>query len=598
MLYPEEIIEEVRLRNDIVEVVSAYVRLERKGRSYWGLCPFHSEKTPSFSVEPNKQFYYCFGCHRGGSVIQFIMNIENLGFVEALKFLADRAGIALPESEDPQERAKAEQRKKILEINRQAARFYFRTLAGKRGLEAQNYLKKRGLQANTIKKFGLGYAPAEWDELSRELLGSRFPEDLLIKSGLSIRAKSGELVDRFRDRIMFPIFDIRGNIIGFGGRVLDGSTPKYMNSPDTPVYNKSRELYGLNYARMSSSKKLLIVEGYMDVISLHQAGIDFAVASLGTALTKMQAWILKKYAEEVIIAYDSDSAGQAATMRGLEILEETGCNVRVLILPEGKDPDEYVRNHGPEKFKNLIDRAISLLDYKIRVQRNMHNLDTLEDKLKLLNGIADTLAEHDNPIERELYARNYAKEYGISFEALQEEINKRVNRKNRSRNYSTSVRDGRDISPAVQNNEGFDARYSELEYMLLVLLCHENRFFKLVSESYDLESYKDRQAKEIARKLYRKLEENKSCVLAELLSELDPGSASYLVRLSETKGEVSEPEKAIRQILNKLEILKLEDLQKQTIDRIKNEQNGKIRQQLGLEFSIRAEKIAELKKKV
>lgn len=598
MLYPEEIIEEVRLRNDIVEVVSAYVRLERKGRSYWGLCPFHSEKTPSFSVEPNKQFYYCFGCHRGGSVIQFIMNIENLGFVEALKFLADRAGIALPESEDPQERAKAEQRKKILEINRQAARFYFRTLAGKRGLEAQNYLKKRGLQANTIKKFGLGYAPAEWDELSRELLGSRFPEDLLIKSGLSIRAKSGELVDRFRDRIMFPIFDIRGNIIGFGGRVLDGSTPKYMNSPDTPVYNKSRELYGLNYARMSSSKKLLIVEGYMDVISLHQAGIDFAVASLGTALTKMQAWILKKYAEEVIIAYDSDSAGQAATMRGLEILEETGCNVRVLILPEGKDPDEYVRNHGPEKFKNLIDRAISLLDYKIRVQRNMHNLDTLEDKLKLLNGIADTLAEHDNPIERELYARNYAKEYGISFEALQEEINKRVNRKNRSRNYSTSVRDGRDISSAVQNNEGFDARYSELEYMLLVLLCHENRFFKLVSESYDLESYKDRQAKEIARKLYRKLEENKSCVLAELLSELDPGSASYLVRLSETKGEVSEPEKAIRQILNKLEILKLEDLQKQTIDRIKNEQNGKIRQQLGLEFSIRAEKIAELKKKV
>lgn len=598
MLYPEEIIEEVRLRNDIVEVVSAYVRLERKGRSYWGLCPFHSEKTPSFSVEPNKQFYYCFGCHRGGSVIQFIMNIENLGFVEALKFLADRAGIALPESEDPQERAKAEQRKKILEINRQAARFYFRTLAGKRGLEAQNYLKKRGLQANTIKKFGLGYAPAEWDELSRELLGSRFPEDLLIKSGLSIRAKSGELVDRFRDRIMFPIFDIRGNIIGFGGRVLDGSTPKYMNSPDTPVYNKSRELYGLNYARMSSSKKLLIVEGYMDVISLHQAGIDFAVASLGTALTKMQAWILKKYAEEVIIAYDSDSAGQAATMRGLEILEETGCNVRVLILPEGKDPDEYVRNHGPEKFKNLIDRAISLLDYKIRVQRNMHNLDTLEDKLKLLNGIADTLAEHDNPIGRELYARNYAKEYGISFEALQEEINKRVNRKNRSRNYSTSVRDGRDISSAVQNNEGFDARYSELEYMLLVLLCHENRFFKLVSESYDLESYKDRQAKEIARKLYRKLEENKSCVLAELLSELDPGSASYLVRLSETKGEVSEPEKAIRQILNKLEILKLEDLQKQTIDRIKNEQNGKIRQQLGLEFSIRAEKIAELKKKV
>jgi len=598
MLYPEQIIEEVRLRNDIVEVVSGYVKLEKKGRSYWGLCPFHNEKTPSFSVEPNKQFFYCFGCNKGGSVIHFIMNIENLEFVEALKFLADRAGIALPESEDPHEREKAEQRKIILEINRQAARFYFKTLAGKDGLKAQDYLKKRGLLAKTIKQFGLGYAPAGWDVLTRELQKQHFPEDLLIKSGLSIRAKSGELIDRFRDRIMFPIFDIRGSIIGFGGRVLDGSTPKYMNSPDTPVYNKSRELYGLNYARMSSSKRLLIVEGYMDVISLHQAGIDFAVASLGTALTRMQAWILKKYAEEVIIAYDSDSAGQAATMRGLEILNDTGCKVKVLVLPEGKDPDEYIRIHGPEKFKNLIDRAISLLDYKIRVKKNMHNLDTLEDKLKLLNGIADTLAEHDNPIERELYAKNYAQEYGISYESLMEEINKRASRKSGAGDFIASVRNGRGQLAAVQKKEGFDPRYSELEHMLLVLLCHENRFFKLISQNYDLESYRDRQAGEIARKLYRKLEENKSCVLAELLNDLDPGRASYLVRLSETKGEINEPEKAIRQILNKLEILKLEDLQKQTIERIKNEQNGEVRQQLGLEFSIRAEKIAELKKKL
>ena len=289
MLYPEQIIEEVRLRNDIVEVVSGYLKLERKGRSYWGLCPFHSEKTPSFSVEPSKQFFYCFGCNRGGSVIQFIMNIENLEFVEALKFLADRAGITLPESEDPRERDRAKRRKKILELNRQAARFYFKTLAGEHGLDAQNYLINRGLSAKTIKKFGLGYSPTGWDELTRVLLENQFSEDLLLESGLSIRAKSGELIDRFRGRIMFPIFDIRGNIIGFGGRVTDGSMPKYMNSPDTPVYNKSRELYGLNYARSSSSKRLLIVEGYMDVISLHQAGIDFAVASLGTALTKMQA---------------------------------------------------------------------------------------------------------------------------------------------------------------------------------------------------------------------------------------------------------------------------------------------------------------------
>ena len=269
------------------------------------------------------------------------MNIENLEFVDALKLLADRAGIALPESEDPKERERARRRKKIIELNRLAARFFFSSLAGDNGLEARNYLYRRRLSDKTIRKFGLGYSPAGWDELTRMLLENKYPESLLLESGLSVRSKSGELIDRFRGRIMFPIFNIRGNIIGFGGRVLDGSMPKYMNSPDTPVYNKSRELYGLNYARTSSSKRLLIVEGYMDVISLHQAGIDFAVASLGTALTKMQGWILKKYSEEVIIAYDSDAAGRAATLRGLEILEEAGCNVRVLIMPEGKDPDEY-----------------------------------------------------------------------------------------------------------------------------------------------------------------------------------------------------------------------------------------------------------------
>lgn len=596
MYYPEQVIEEVRLRNDIVEVVSSYVRLEKKGRSYWGLCPFHSEKTPSFSVEPTKQFFYCFGCNRGGSVIQFIMYIENLEFVDALKLLAERAGITLPEADDPRERERARRRKEILELNRLAARFYFKTLASERGREAQNYLKKRGLSAETIKKFGLGYSPTGWDELTRVLLENKFPEGLLIESGLSVRAKSGELVDRFRGRIMFPIFDVRGNVIAFGGRVIDNSLPKYMNSPDTPVYSKSRELYGLNYARMSSSKKLLIVEGYMDVISLHQAGIDFAVASLGTALTKMQAWILKKYSEEVIIAYDSDSAGQAATLRGLEILEEAGCNVRVLIMPEGKDPDEYVRNNGPEKFKNLVDRAISLLDYKIRVKSTMHKLDTVEDKLKLLNGIAETLAEHDNPIERELYAKKYAQEYGISYASLMEETNRRLKRNSGAGSPYHAARDAAGRPPASRKGEGFDPRYSELEHMLIVLLCHENRFFGLVSENYGLDSFRDNNARETARKLYRKLEENGSCVLAELLSELDPQSASYLARLSRTKGDIKDPEKAIRQILNRLEILKLEDLQKQTIEMIKNEQDGERRQQLGLEFSIRAEKIAELKK--
>jgi DNA primase len=591
MLYPERVIEEVRIRNDIVDVISGYVKLEKKGKSYMGLCPFHGEKTPSFSVEPVKQFFYCFGCNRGGSVIQFIMLIENLEFVDALKMLAERAGMTLPEPDDHKERERARLRKEILEINREAARFFFKKLTG--SLEAQGYLKKRGLQEKTIKKFGLGYSPPGWSELTDYLTAQGASGELLLASGLSVKTKSGGLGDRFRHRIMFPIFDIRGGVIGFGGRVLDGSNPKYMNSPDTPVYDKSRELYGLNFARMSSSKRLLIVEGYMDVISLHQAGIDFAVASLGTALTQMQAWILKKYSSEVIISYDSDSAGQAATLRGLDILEKAGCEVRVLILPEGKDPDEYIRNNGPEKFKNLVDRAISLLEYKIGLQKNMHKLDTIDDKLKLLNGIADTLAGHDNAIEREMYARNYAQEYGISLESLQTEINRRLRRKKRNSDYSRV--DGKKIEYGGGDRASI-TRYGELERMLLVILCHDNNLYSTISQSYPIESFRDDSAREIAKRLYEKLNEDKACQLVELVNALPPGEAAHLVRLSETKCGSADTEKAMKQVLNKLEILRLEDSQRETVERLKSELDGEARRELAVEFSIRAEKIAELKR--
>jgi len=591
MLYPPELIEEVRLRNDIVDVVSGYIKLERKGKTYFGLCPFHSEKTPSFSVEPVKQFFYCFGCNKGGSVIQFIMEIEHLDFPDALRFLADRAGITLPESDEPAERENARQRKKILEINKQAARYFFSLLAGSNGYRALEYLKKRGLSDRIIRRFGLGLSPAGWSELTDYFINNGVSPDLLLASGLSIKSAKGNLVDRFRNRIMFPIFDIRGDIIGFGGRVLDDSQPKYMNSPDTPVYNKSRELYGLNFARKSKSRKLLIVEGYMDVISLHQAGIDYAVASLGTSLTQMQAWILKKYADEVIISYDADTAGQAATLRGLEILEKAGCHTKVLVIPEGKDPDEYVRKYGPEKFKNLIEGALSLLDYKIRVQKGTHNSDTIEDKLKLLNSIADILAAHENSIERELYAKSYAEQYGISLESLRTEILRRMRRREVSR--EKRIVQG-SYAPDLSQ---IDSRYGELEYMLLVLLCNENRLYRTVSSKYSLESFRDMGARKTAERLYERLEKNNSCILAELLNDLDTATTSYLTQLAATKCNTEDNEKAAMDVLTKLEILHLEDLQKETIERIKNEQDGIKRQELGLEFSRRAERIIELRRK-
>ena len=504
--------------------------------------------------------------------------------------MADRAGITLPEPDEPKERENARQRKEILELNRQAARYFFSLLADNRGFKAQNYLKKRGLSDKIIRRFGLGLSPGGWSELTDYFINKGVSEELLIASGLSIKSVNGNLVDRFRDRIMFPIFDIRGDIIGFGGRVIDNSLPKYMNSPDTPVYNKSRELYGLNLTRKSKSRKLLIVEGYMDVISLHQTGIDYAVASLGTSLTQTQAWILKKYADEVIISYDSDSAGQTATLRGLEILEKAGCNVKVLVMPENKDPDDYIRNNGPVKFKNLIEGALSLLDYKIRVQKEVHKPDTIEDKLKLLNSIADILAAHENSIERELYAKNYAEQFGISLESLNAEIVKRM-KKGRISQQRKIIR-----SSYISNLPRINDRYGELEYILLVLLCNENRLYQMVSSKYSIESFKDEGARKTAEILYEKLENDKNCILAELLSDLDAPISSYLTQLAATKCNIEDSEKAIMDVLTKLEILNLEDLQKETIEKIKNEHDGIKRQNLGLEFSKRAERIIELKR--
>lgn len=595
MYYPEEAIEEVRIQNDIVEVASNYLKLDRKGRRYFALCPFHGEKTPSFSIEPSKQFFYCFGCNKGGSVIHFIMNIENLEFLDALRFLADRAGITLPEPDDNEEKEKARMRKEILEINREAARFFFSNLAGSKGMEAQRYLKDRKLTEKGIRQFGIGLAHEGRSELTEYLLHKGVRKELLLNSGLSLESKNGGLIDRFRKRIMFPIFDIRGNTIGFGGRAVDNnSQPKYMNSPETLVFNKSRELYGLNYARLSKSKKLLIVEGYMDVIALHQGGIDYAVASLGTALTQSQAWLLKKYAEEVVIGYDSDSAGQAATLRGLDILEKSGCNVRVLILPDGKDPDDYIKNNGSEKFKNLVDRAISLLDYRISLQEKKHNLNIIEDKLKLLNNIAEILAAQENSIERELYARNYAEQYGISLESLNNEVRK-IRKKQVSQSGEYTLNRKR-MQEALPKETRTDPRYGELEYILLIMLCNENRLYNMISKEYDLDDYMDSGAALVAKKIYDRLEQNKSCVLAELLNDIDSQQAAYMVRIAETKCELDDCEKATKQVISKLMLYKLEEEQQETIERIKNERDGAKRQELALEFSKRAEKISELKR--
>jgi DNA primase len=575
-------IEEVRVRNDIVSVVSGYVHLQRQGKRMVGLCPFHSEKTPSFSVDASKQLFYCFGCQKGGNVFHFVMGIENLEFPDVLKQLADRAGITLPESEDDGERERSKLKKDIMALNREAARFFYSSLTRQEGRNAQQYLLGRGLQEKTLRVFGLGFAPDSWDALSRHLQEKGAQPWMLETAGLAASGSNGPH-DRFRNRVMFPIFDIRGNIVGFGGRVMDGTQPKYMNSPDTPLYNKSRELYAMNFARVSTSKRIVLVEGYMDVISLHQAGVDTAVASLGTAFTQHQAWMLKKYAEEVVVAYDADAAGQNAALRGAEILEATGCPVRILRIPDGKDPDEYVRNHGAERFRTLLDSSMSLLEFRLLVQKRAHPGQDVEDRVHLLNGMADVLAAHENAIEREMTMAGIAGEYKVSLDSLKTEVDKRLRRQG---NGKDTVRSGgsalwnRPVSEGPARN-----RYDDSELLLLCLLGNENRLFEELLLRRPAAAYRGTVSRVVAAKLYERLQNRHEASLAELANDLPPDAASAMIHMAETRGTVDDADKAVQDLLRRLERIALEDEKQWILENIRSEKDSGRLRELGIELN-------------
>lgn len=421
--YSDELIDEIKSSNDIVDTISQYVTLKRSGRNFFGLCPFHKEKSPSFSVSPDKQIFHCFGCGVGGNVIHFISKIENLDFRETLEFLAERSGIELPTSEDDGLNKRQILRDKVFKINEETARFYHENLYKPTAKLAQEYVKKRKLNNNTLKSFLIGYS-GTYNELYKHLKKKGFSETEILASSLVNKNDKGQFIDRFRNRLIIPILDVRGKVIAFGGRVLDNSLPKYINSPENIVYSKGRNLFGLNIAKKGNLEKIVIVEGYMDAISLYQRGITNVVASLGTALTEAQGRLLRKYAGQVIISYDSDSAGQTATMRGLEILKNLGCDVRILQMEGAKDPDEYVIKYGSGGFNILIEQAISFVEFKIKVLKNKYNLDNTNDKIKFLQEIAKILLDIDSQIELEIQIDNVSKTYGISKEAIYGEINK------------------------------------------------------------------------------------------------------------------------------------------------------------------------------
>lgn len=422
--YSDELIEEIKSANDIVDVISQYVTLKRSGRNFFGLCPFHREKSPSFSVSPDKQIFHCFGCGVGGNVIHFVSKIENLDFKETLETLADRAGITLPTYADTQDDDRQKMKEKVYKINELTALFFHENLYKPTSKQAQEYIKKRKLDNKTLKAFLIGYSNPNYSDLYSFLKKNGFTDEEILASSLVNKTDNGKFIDRFRNRIMIPIRDVRGKVIAFGGRVLDDSKPKYINSPENIVYSKGRHLFGLDVAKKYDLSKIIIVEGYMDAISLYQRGITNVVASLGTALTENQGRLLRKYAKQVILGYDADGAGQSAIVRGLDILTALGCDVRVLQMEGAKDPDEYVVKYGSGRFLQLVDNAISLVEYKVKILKQNSNTNSANDKIKFLNEIAKILLLIDNKIEQEVYVDKISTEYHVSKEAIYAQINR------------------------------------------------------------------------------------------------------------------------------------------------------------------------------
>ena len=568
--YSDEIIEEVRSSNDIVDVISQYVTLKRSGRNYFGLCPFHKEKSPSFSVSPDKQIYHCFGCGVGGNVFHFLSKIENITFRESIEELAERSGITLPVLDSREDTKQMELKTKVYEINALAAQFYHENLYKPSSKIAQEYIKKRKLDNKTLQSFLIGYS-GNFDELYQMLKQKGYTEEQMMASSMIVKSDRGRYLDRFRKRVMFPIQDVRGKIIAFGGRVLDDSKPKYMNSPETIVYSKGRHLFGMNLAKNSGSKKIIIVEGYMDAISLHQRGINNAVASLGTALTEAQGRLLRKYSEQVIIGYDADGAGQAATLRGLEILQNLGCDIRILQIEGAKDPDEFVVKYGPERFNLYVEKAISLIEYKVKMLKKELNIDNANDKIKFLNEIAKLLSKITNELEKEVYVEKIAKEYGISQEAIYAQINKLMYANQKG----IKVLEKNTVVPVrkkVEKEEQLSAGTIKREKMLIFLLiAPDYDGYHKINESITIEDIQSEQNKKIIKILYEHFRNGDSNTSNCLDWFEDEEDINYLTSIMAEDFEITDMDKCLEDVIHFYE---KERIQKQKNELIKKMESG------------------------
>ena len=583
--YSEEIVEQVRQNNDIVDIISQYVHLTRKGRNYFGLCPFHNEKSPSFSVSPERQIFHCFGCGVGGNIYTFLMKIEGIGFKDAIEQLAERANIQLPRIENPEEDRKEELKAKIYKINQFTADFYHQNLYKPTAQNAQEYVKKRKLTQNTLETFKIGFS-GKFDELYKSLKLQGFGEKEILESRLVIKNDRGQFIDMYRNRLMIPICDIRGRVIAFGGRVLDDSKPKYINSPENVVYSKGRHLFGLNVAKKDCSKKLLIVEGYMDAISLYQRGITNVVAALGTALTEQQGWLLRKSTEQVILGFDADGAGQTAVARSMEILQKMGCDMRVLQIEGAKDPDEFVLKFGEGRFKLAMDNAISLIEFKVKNLSKDINLNNTSDKIKFLNEIAKILAKVDNTMEREIYIDKIANNYQISKEAIYAEVNKLIYTSSKTDNLLQSKTIKSQVVKKIEKEEkdvDVDLKRRE-DTIIALLLDSNNKTFQKIKEKIKPEDFKDETNKKIAIKLYEELEKQDANV-NKLIDEFDEQTQNHITKVMATDYEIENIEKAVDDILSKYERERLESKKIDILKELETEQNTETKKNLSKELS-------------
>lgn len=557
MYYEEDVLAEVRMGNDIVDVIGEYVKLKRSGANWFGLCPFHNEKTPSFSVNSDKQIFRCFGCGAAGNVFGFIEKQENLSFPEAVQFLARRINYQLPENRSKSDDYKRGIREQLWEIHKVAARFYYDCLNDEIGAQARAYLDKRAVAPAIRKKFGLGYSPDSWQSLYKHLTDSGFEHDMIMKSGL-INSKNERFYDKFRNRLMFPIIDVYGHIIGFGGRQLrdNKEEAKYLNSPDTEIFNKSYNPYNLNFARLANKRDFILVEGYMDVISLYQAGFKNVVAALGTAFNQNHASVLKRYTKSIIVLFDSDSAGENAVLRALPVLREAGISAKVLQVKDAKDPDEYIKSYGAEAFAKLLTTAVNGTIFRVEHEKKKYSPNDIDDRVALLNEVVKILSEVDNPLELELYVRDLASELDVTRESLLNEVQRvRGTVDSRQRKQKNKSEEPKNIRTSHMDNALEDAKSG-----IINIIAADKSLFERVERIFDKSEFDD----ELYEKLYdiikRLHTQNIPIQEAEIMTALNEESdtvKSEAARIFILQGSFDSNERRERALIDNLRLVKL-----------------------------------------